>query len=135
MKNYLTLAACGLCLALAFCGCKPKAPYSLVPISGVATYKGTPLPEGFLIQFEPTDGSRPSSGIIREGGKFEAVHTPSQKGVKSGPCKIRAYWNKPPELEPCPEEYVEMVEKYGMTGEGMDVTIEKKNPNYEVKFE
>lgn len=135
-RRLLILSFLSCCVAVAFCGCGPKAPYELVPIEGVATYQGTPLPVGFIIQFEPTDGSRPSSGIIREGGTFEAVHTASQKGVKQGPCKIRVYWNEPPELKPVPEEFAEMVARFGMSGpDAPEVEIKKKDKKFEVKFE
>ncbi len=135
-RRLLILSFLSCCVAVAFCGCGGKAPYKLVPIEGVATYQGTPLPVGFIIQFEPTDGSRPSSGIIREGGKFKAAHTASQMGVKQGPCVVRVYWNEPPELKPVPEEYEDLIARCGMTGEDApQIEIKKKDTNFEVKFE
>ncbi|MGI6402303.1 MAG: hypothetical protein ACOX0A_09410 [Thermoguttaceae bacterium] len=133
--NKSIFVAAVLVAVVAVVGCKPKAPYGLIPISGVATYQGQPIPEGFRIEFEPTDGSRASFGNIEAGGRFEAIHTASQKGVKAGPCKVRIYWNKNPETEPVPEEYSEMMAKYGMSGpDALDVTIEKKSKDFKVEF-
>ena len=136
--NKISFAFLGLVCACLFAtiGCAPKAPYSLVEISGVASYQGTPLPEGFRVEFEPTDGSRPSFVIIQPGGKFELVHTASQKGAKVGTCKIRVYWNENPQTNPAPEEYQEMLSKYGMTGEDApEVEVSKKDKDFKVNFE
>ncbi len=135
-RRFFILAFGACCVAGAICGCGPRAPYKLVTIKGVATYQGTPLPTGFVLQFEPTDASRVSVGVIREGGKFEAVHTPLQKGVKQGACKIRVYWAEPPELKPVPEEFEELLARYGMYGEDApEIEIKKKNLNFEINFE
>ncbi|MBP3557394.1 MAG: hypothetical protein J6K20_06785 [Thermoguttaceae bacterium] len=121
---------------VAVSGCGPKAPYELVPISGVATYQGKPIPTGFRVEFIPADGSRSSFGNIQEGGKFEAVHTPSQKGVKSGTCQVKIYWNDNPEINPVPEEYAEMIAKYGHTGTDVkEIEIKKKDKNFKIDFE
>ena len=136
--NKISFAFLGLVCACLFAtiGCAPKAPYSLVEISGVASYQGTPLPEGFRVEFAPTDGSRPSFGVIHPGGKFELVHTASQKGAKVGTCKVRVYWNENPQTNPAPEEYQEMLSKYGMTGEDApEVEVSKKDKDFKVNFE
>ncbi len=125
-----------LAAVVAVGGCAPKAPYALVPISGVATYQGKPIPNGFRVEFEPVDGSRASFGNIQEGGKFEAIHTPSQKGVKTGMCKVKIFWNDNPEINPVPEEYAEMIAKYGMSGTDVkEIEIKKKNNNLKIDFE
>ena len=135
MNKTIYIAALLVATLVTICGCKPKAPYGLVPIAGVATYQGQPIPVDFRVEFEPTDGSRSSFGNIQEGGKFEAVHTASQKGVKAGMCKVRVYWNKNPLTDPVPEEYEEMIEKYGMTGpDAPEVEITKKDKNFKIDF-
>ena len=135
MNRRYFLLGLGACALTPLTGCKPKAPYALVPIKGVATYNGQPLPEGFSIQFEPEDGSRPSFGKIGPGGSFEAIHTATQKGVKTGKNVVKVYWNEPPELNPVPEEYKNLMAKYGFTGsETMTVDIQKKDSNFTVDF-
>ena len=133
-RTFLASASVGALAVV--CGCKPKAPYSLVPISGTVTYQGKPLDDRFHLQFEPTDGSRPSMAKVNADGTFEAVHTASQKGVKPGENKIVVYWNDPPEVNPVPEEYKDLFAKYGFTGsEQLTMTIEKKDSKFEVKYE
>ncbi len=136
MNRRVFLASLASAAVVAVSGCGPKAPYELVPISGVATYQGQPLPTGFRVEFEPTDGSRPSFGNIQDGGKFEVIHTASQKGVKAGMCKVKVYWNGNPETDPVPEEFAEMLSKYGMSGTDVkEVEIKKKDNNFKVDFE
>ena len=136
MNRRVFLASLASAAVVAVSGCGPKAPYDMVPISGVATYQGAPLPTGFRVVFEPTDGSRSSFGNIQEGGKFEAVHTASIKGVKAGTCKVKVFWNGNPETDPVPEEFAELMSKYGMTGTDVkEVEITKKDNKYKVDFE
>ena len=133
-RTFLTYS-CATLVGATFVGCAPKAPYDLVPIKGVATYNGKPLPEGFTLQFENADGSRPSIAKIGPDGSFEAIHTASQKGVKPGSNAIVVYWNDPPEVNPVPEEFAGLVKKYGFTGtDKMTVDISKKDANFKVEF-
>ena len=136
MDRRLFLSSLGAGALLTLVGCKPKAPYDLVPISGVAKYKGQPLDERFHIEFTPKDGSRPSMARINADGTFEAVHTASQKGVKPGPNEIIVYWNEDPTVTPVPDEFKEMMEKYGFTGNAkLTVEITKKDNKFEVNYE
>ena len=112
------------------------AGYELVPISGVVKYKGQPLDDKFHIEFTPKDGSRPSMARINADGSFEAVHTASQKGVKPGSNEVIVYWNADPTVTPVPDEYKEMIAKYGFTGtDKLTVEITKKDNNFEVNYE
>ncbi|MBR4751819.1 MAG: hypothetical protein IKX88_00055 [Thermoguttaceae bacterium] len=136
MDRRVFLVSTGAVALTLVCGCKPRAPYALVPISGTATYQGKPLDDRFHIQFEPTDGSRPSMAKINTDGTFEAVHTASQKGVKPGENQIVVYWNDPPEVNPVPDEFKELFAKYGFTGsDKLKVEISKKDAKFEVKYE
>ena len=136
MNRRVFLASLASAAVVAVSGCGPKAPYELVPISGVATYQGKPIPTGFRVEFEPSDGSRPSFGQIQDGGKFEVVHTASQKGVKAGACKVKIYWNGNPETDPVPEEYAEMIAKYGPSGTDVsEIEIKKKDNNFKLDLE
>lgn len=136
MNRRVFLASLTTAAVVAVSGCAPKAPYALVPISGVATYRGEPIPTGFRVEFEPTDGGRPSFGQIQAGGKFEVVHTASQKGVKAGPCKVKIYWNGNPETEPVPDDFAEMIVKYGPAGtDAPEIEIKKKDLNFKLDLE
>lgn len=136
MDRRLFLSSLGAGALLTLVGCKPKAPYELVPISGVVKYKGQPLDDKFHIEFTPKDGSRPSMARINADGSFEAVHTASQKGVKPGSNEVIVYWNADPTVTPVPDEFKEMMEKYGFTGKAkLTVEITKKDNNFEVNYE
>lgn len=136
MNRRTFIATIGLGATALACGCKPKAPYGLVPVSGVVTYQGKPLDDRFHIEFQNTDGSRPSIARIGEGGKFEAVHTASQKGVKPGSNKVIVYWNADATTTPVPDEFKPMMDKYGFTGsDQLTIEITKKESKLEVKFE
>jgi len=133
-RSFLATGVGALCLV---CGCKPKAPYEIVPLSGKVTYQGKPLPNTFHIEFEAGDGSRPSMGkILDDAGSFETWHTGTQKGVKPGPNTVTVYWDADPNVTPVPEEYVDMIAKYGFTGtDKLKVEIKGKDSKFEVKFE
>ncbi len=134
-RSFLATTGVGaLCLV---CGCKPKAPYEVVPFSGKVTYQGKPLPNTFHIEFQNDDGSRPSMGkIIDDAGSFETWHTGTQKGVKPGSNTVTVYWDSDPTVTPVPEEYADMIAKYGFTGtDKLKVDIKGKDSKFEVKFE
>ena len=136
MNRRVFLASIGLGAAALACGCKPKAPYDLVPVSGTITYQGKPLDDRFYIEIQNEDGSRPSIGRPDATGKFEAIHTNTQKGVKPGKNTIVVYWKNNPEVDPIPEEFQPMFKKYGFTGsEKLTIDISKKETNLEIKFE
>jgi len=132
-RSFLASSVGVLCLV---CGCKPKAPYEIVPLSGKVTYQGKPLPKDFHIEFD-CDGTRPSVGkILDDAGSFETWHTGTQKGVKPGSNTVTVYWNHDPDVTPVPEEYADMIAKYGFTGsDKLKVDIKGKSKNFEVKFE
>lgn len=124
-----------LCGVVAGCN-NAKAKYALVPVKGVVTYQGKPLPSGFRVEFAPADGSRASFGNLADDGTFEAIHSPQQKGVKTGTCKVQVYWNADPTVTPVPDEYKDLIARYGFTGtENYTVEISKKESNLEIKFE
>ncbi len=55
-----------MCSLLAGCGFSSEG---VVPIRGVVTYQGKPVPEG-RIEFYPVEGGRPSSSEIQSDGSF-----------------------------------------------------------------
>ena len=73
---------------------------------------------------------------INADGSFEAVHTASQKGVKPGQNEVVVYWNEDPTVTPVPDEFKEMMEKYGFTGNAkLTVEITKTDNKFEVNYE
>jgi len=64
------VAFCSICVALCFlltgCGSSSEG---IVPIKGVVTYLGKPVPVGH-IKFYPVEGGRPSSGEIQSDGSY-----------------------------------------------------------------
>ena len=110
----------------------PKAPYKVAPLEGTITFKGQPL-DGVVVQFLVGD-NRPSGALVR-GGKFKAVHTPSQDGVPVGKCTLVVTWGGSEESSP-PAEYKELFEKYGADGSAPYVfEVTKPDKNFTIALE
>jgi len=120
-------------LFLCMIGCGPKAPYSVVPIEGVVTWEGKPLPKEFTLSFRPENGMAESTGFIKDGGKFTTIHTVDIDGVPTGKCTVRVKWSGGFGTTP-PEEYNSLLSKYGFTSEGIPVEITKKDKNLKLDF-
>ena len=116
-------------------GCGGKNPYKIVPVRGTATYQGKPLPADFMLEFKPAEGRASMGKIQGEAGSFEAIYSPSKKGVQVGEQTVRILWGKNPETDPVPEEYVEMMTKYGMESPGKKIEIKKKDLNLTLEFD
>ncbi len=134
MKHFVLFAfAAGVLSAVVGCGGN-KAPYGVVPVAGVVTYKGAPLPQNFKIDFLPEDGKRGSGAILRgNDGAFTAVHTVSQDGVPTGKCKVTVAWAGPIGTSP-PEEFAPLLQKYGFGKEGLPMEITKKDLKMKIDF-
>jgi hypothetical protein len=129
------LAALAGLLTAAGCGGGPK----IVPVSGVATYKGEPVPS-LLLNFQPDNG-RPSWGVTDAGGRFTLDYDPQNKGAVVGTHTVSATYRPG-----TPEEEMGMVkkhkaikpttDKYGDTMKSpLKVTISGPTDNLEVKFD
>ena len=79
-------ARIGGCLALllAACGCGGSG---LVEATGTLTYQGKPVPST-LVTFMPDDGSRRSTGVTDDEGKFTLRFSRTLSGVKPGSHKV-----------------------------------------------
>jgi hypothetical protein len=71
--------AAALALVLGVSGCRSE----LVDASGKLTYKGKPVPS-VLVMFQPEDGSRRSTGVTDDDGRFSLRFSRTQTGVKRG---------------------------------------------------
>jgi hypothetical protein len=132
MKKYYCFAPL-VVLFLCVIGCGQKAPYPVVPIEGVVTWEGKPIPKEFVLKFRPESGMTESTGFIKDGGKFVTVHTVDIDGVPTGNCTVRVQWNGGDGTSP-PDEYKPLVSKYGFTTEGFPVEIKKKDKNMKLDF-
>ena len=81
MNKFIGNAACCTVLLMLLSGCGERRPET-VPVSGVATYKGKPVPR-ILLTFTPAMG-RPSTGTTDAEGKFELSYEAEHKGAQPG---------------------------------------------------
>jgi hypothetical protein len=115
-------------------GCQPKAPYDIIPLEGIATWQGKPIPKDFLIQFAPQDGKRQSSAYIQsDDGSFKVVHTASLDGVPVGKCKVTVSWAGPMESSP-PKEFQPLLKQYGFETQGLELELTKPDKKFQLDF-
>jgi hypothetical protein len=132
MKRYFSILLFAF-VAITIFGCGTKAPYGVVRVEGVVTWEGKQLPQDFILKFKPTDDKGESSGIIKTGGKFTAVHTPEIDGVPIGKCSVFVLWGGGLYSNP-PAEYEPLLKKYGFGTEGLPLEIVKKDFNLKIDF-
>jgi len=78
-----TLGLGGLALALAAAGCGPTGP-KLVSLSGTVTFKGQPVPAGY-VTFTPPAGGGVVRMVVIKDGKFDTADMQgAEKGVHPG---------------------------------------------------
>jgi len=133
-----------LCLLLLACclaaGCSRTAS-DICPIRGRLTYRGKPIPQVFL-RFEPDDLTHKSTSmaVTDANGNFE-MFIGSTPGVYRG--KVTVYCDDPlaamgartPVPKEVEAEYRELCSKYGAGKSSFQLTIDKPNPNLELKLE
>lgn len=95
-------------MALAGCGSSHEAPLEdSVPVSGVLTYKGQPLPF-YRVTLIPVDGRRPATGVTDKEGKFVLSTNLEGDGAPPGPNRVSVAWEGEPAAddgaEPMPIE-------------------------------
>jgi hypothetical protein len=78
----LVLPAC-LCLAAVGCGGGKMG-----TVEGKVTLDGQPL-KGAMVQFQPTDGRRPSAAVTDEEGYYELRYTTKQDGAVIGKHRVQ----------------------------------------------
>lgn len=132
----------GLLLAICTLGCSRGGP-EIVPIAGVATHQGQPVPN-IRIYFVPTNG-RPSWGITDDGGHFELDYDPEQKGAKVGTHTV---WivdesrNVDPTLamsggqRPKRNPAIQaLADKYGREKSTLTVEVKKADRNFQLELD
>lgn len=107
--------------------------YDVVPVEGVLTYEGQPVPQ-MIVSFKP-DGGRASEATTDENGKFRMQYSIDQFGIKPGPQEISAYWVSPTDDGSVPPtELQKNVVKYFKKNPPIKVTIEQSQKNFEIKL-
>ncbi len=138
LQALVVLIVAPVLLVLAGCG---RSDGDLCEIKGTLTYKGKPIP-GVYLRFEPENLARGSTSmaVTEANGKFE-MFIGSTRGVFRG--KVKVFCDDPlaamggktavsADIEPA---YRELCAKYGHGKSTYEITIEKSNPNLELRFD
>jgi hypothetical protein len=139
-----SLAGMLLVAFLGAVGCSRGGP-EIVPIEGVVTHKGQPVPN-LRIYFQPTDG-RPSWAISDEKGHFVLDYDEDHDGAKVGTHKVwvldestnidptiamsggaQARPKRPPFMD-------EILAKYGRDKSTLTVEVKKADRNFQLKLD
>ena len=120
-------------LSLTVTGCSKGGP-EIVPVSGVVTRNGKPVPF-VTVYFQPTTG-RPSLGNCDAEGRFKLGYTREQDGAKVDTHTVYVVHFGEAAGGPPPADFKQIYAKYG-TPELSPLKIEIKKPvsNLEVKLE
>ncbi len=86
MITFLRISLGGLALTLAL-GCGKGGPV-LVPLSGAVTFKGQPVPAGY-ISFTPGAGVGGVRVVQIKDGRYDTAEMVGSKGVHPGPNTVR----------------------------------------------
>jgi hypothetical protein len=135
-KNFMKKYCVGLGVMFCFLlisGCGVKTSYDVVPIEGIATWDGKLIPQEFTIVFRPENGKTESMGFVKDGGRFEAIHTVEIKGVPTGKCTVHIVWGGRDGTTP-PKEYEPLIKNYGFQSKGLPLEITKKNKSMKIDF-
>ena len=129
--------------AAVLCGCGRGGP-EVVPIEGVATHHGEPVPS-LRIYFVPTDG-RPSWGVTDGNGRFVLDYDPEHKGAKVGthtvwvlddsgnvdPTAAMSGGAGRPKRSPAIDQ---IIGKYGREKSTLQVEVKKADRNLQLKLD
>lgn len=87
MKTSYRVGLGGLVLAAAI-GCGGSIGPALVPLSGAVTFKGKPVPAGY-ISFTPGAGAGSVRVVQIKDGRYDTAEMVGTKGVHPGPNAVR----------------------------------------------
>lgn len=111
IMNILREASFGslLIATLALVGCGSDSgiqPEKTVPVSGIVTYRGKPLP-GYLVTFSPVVGRRNAGAMTDQEGRFVLGTNKEGDGCPPGRCRIAVRWGGLPPEEPGQEVLID----------------------------
>jgi hypothetical protein len=131
MRTFLLIICLGVVLTTSI-GCT-SGNSSVVPVSGVVTYKGQPVP-GMRIAFQPDQG-RGSTGTTAQDGSFEMYFTRDQKGVQVGRHEVKLDWSPEDEEGPLTpqDQVVEKVLAYFDEHGPLEIAVQA--PETDLKIE
>ncbi len=134
---HILLVSCvvssGCLVMLAGCGQGSGVP-TLHQVNGTLTINGKPAPDLNVVMH--VEGNRPSSGLTDANGKFTMYYTSTQTGVVAGENYITlSPANGDTELFPIPEEFKEVVERYGEGTKAFKMDIDKDYENFELNLQ
>lgn len=133
---------CGLLLpGLAGCGSRGDMP-ELARVRGRVTVHGQPL-TGYIVNFMPTGGGRPSVGATGPDGEFDLDYTLKEKGAKVGKHKVFFIYAPESQAEvmaadrgELPEDVRAIVQKYGdMETTPLEVEVTPDKDEYVIELE
>lgn len=131
-----------LLIAIYAAGCGRGGP-EIVPIEGVVTHKGEPVPN-LRIYFIPTDG-RPSWAVSDASGRFALDYDPDHRGAKVGTHTVwvldestnldpTATMSGAPRPKRSPA-IAQIMEKYGREKSTFQVEVKKAERNFQLKLD
>jgi hypothetical protein len=143
-KRYLPWVA-PLVVAV-FSGCSAGGP-TIVPVSGILTYKGKPVTNA-IVFFEPENGQRPSTGDTDEEGRFTLVYDAQHDGAVLGKHRVwakmrptrpttraqqeAAIRGKKPPTSP---DMAAFFDKYGQKNSKIEVAIDKNTKELNLNWD
>ena len=127
-------------------GCGDSGP-TIVPVSGILTYKGKPVTNASI--FFERDSVRPSTGMTDEEGRFTLVYDTGHDGATVGKYRVwvksrpvtrpttraqqeAAVMGKKPPMSP---EMAAFFDKYGQKNSKVEVVIDKSTPELKLDWD
>jgi len=141
MHRRLSRLAC-LFIAIGAFGCTQSGP-EIVPLAGVVTYKGEPVPNVRII-FQPTQG-RNSWAIADANGRFALEYDAEHKGAKVGTHTVYVV-DEGSNIDPTAAmagvarkkrspELTETLAKYSPDKSALQVEVKKSDRNFQLKLD
>jgi len=128
------LGRAGLIFVCALLGTCSRSGPQIVPVSGVVTHNGKPVPF-VTVYFQPTSG-RPSLGNCDGEGRFTLGYTREQNGAKVDTHTVYVVYFGEAAAGPAPPDWKEIYKKYGTPElSPLKIDVTKAMKNLEIKLD